>query len=219
MIRHGESVLNSKHIRQGREGALSDLGRSQADKTGERLANVEFDAMLVSPFERTVETADLILKRLKKMHAKIEYLELLAERRNPSEIIGKSSEIPEVKLVVDIIDKSYHDDDYRYSDEENFVDLRNRAMELLKYLEHRPEKRFLVVTHSIYLKMIAAVIAAGPKLTAHKYNLMGFLNSSNNASITICECEDYLDYSGFLGWIFPKTRYAWKLLAWDDYSR
>lgn len=219
MIRHGESVLNSKHIRQGRDGSLSELGMQQAEQTGERLANYKFDVMLVSPFQRTVETANIIAKHLKKLRSPIEYIELLAERRNPSEIINQSSELPEIKKIIDIIDKSFHSDDYRYSDEENFTDLRDRAKKLLHYLNHRPEEKFLIVTHSIFLKMIAAVIIAGPELTAEKYNLMSVLNTSSNASITVCECEDYLDYHGFLGWIFPRTKHSWKLLAWDDYTR
>jgi hypothetical protein len=48
---------------------------------------------------------------------------------------------------------------------------------------------------------------------------MSVVNSSNNASITICEYEEVYDRSGFLGWIFPKKRGVWKMLAWDDYSR
>ena len=218
MIRHGESILNAKHIRQGRDGGLSDLGKEQANKTGERLAGVQFDVMLVSPFQRTVETAEIIGKHL-NLEKTPEYIELLAERRNPSEIINKSSDLPEIKKIVDIIDKSYHSDDFRYSDEENFTDLRDRATVLLDYLAHRPEEKFLVVTHSIFLKMIAAVINAGPKLTAKKYNLMSFLNTSTNASITVCECEEVSDSNGLLGWFFPKKKIVWRILAWDDYTR
>ena len=218
MIRHGESVLNSLHIRQGREGALSELGREQADKTGERLSKIKFDVMLVSPFQRTVETAEIIGKHL-KLKKPPEYVELLAERRNPSEIIGQKSDLPEIKKIIDTIDKSYHSDDFRYSDEENFTDLRDRAIALLDYLAHRPEEKFLIITHSIYLKMIAAVINAGPKLTARKYNLMSFLNSSNNASITICESEDVPDSDTFWNWIRGKRKIIWKVLAWDDYTR
>ncbi len=218
MIRHGESILNAEHIRQGREGGLSDLGKEQAEKTGERFAKVRFDVMLVSPFQRTVETADIISKHLKLSKSQ-EYVELLGERRNPTEIINKSADLPEIKQIIDTIDKSYHSDDFRYSDEENFTDLRDRAVLLLDYLAHRREDKILVVTHSIFLKMIAAVINSGPKLTAEKYNLMSFLNSSNNASVTVCQSEEVWDRSALLGWLFPKKKVVWKILAWDDYTR
>ncbi len=218
MIRHGESILNANNIRQDREGGLSDLGKDQAEKTGIRLSKIKFDVMLVSPFERTVETAKIISKHV-KIPKGPEYVELLIERRNPSEIINKSSELPEIKAIIDTIDEAYHADDYRYSDEENFLDLKDRARELLRYLAHRPEEKFLVVTHSIFLKMIAALIVAGPSLNSKKYNLMSFLNSSNNASVTVLQCEDVLDRHGLFGWIFPKKRHFWKVLAWDDYTR
>ena len=218
MIRHGESILNAKHIRQGREGGLSALGKEQAEKTGERLSGINFDVVLVSPFQRTVETADLILKHI-NLTKPPEYVELLSERRNPTEIINQSALRPEIKQIIDTIDNSYHSDDYRFSDEENFTDLRDRAVTLLDYLAHRPEEKLLVVTHSIFLKMIAAVIDSGPKLTAKKYNLMSFLNSSNNASVTVCQSERIWDHSALLGWLFPKRKTVWKILAWDDYTR
>lgn len=218
MIRHGESVLNAMHIRQGREGALSELGRQQADKTGERLSKIHFDVMLVSPFQRTIETSEIIAKHL-KLRKPPEYVELLSERRNPSEIINKSSDLPEIKRIVDLIDKSYHSDDYRFSDEENFIDLRDRAVVLLDYLAHRMEKKTLVVTHSVFLKMIAAVINSGPNLTAQKYNLLSFLNTSNNASVTVCQSERKWCKSPILGWFFPRRKIVWKMLAWDDYTR
>lgn len=218
MIRHGQSILNSQKIRQGSEGGLSELGKIQANKTGERLANIKFDAVLVSPYQRTAETAEIISHHL-KLEKPIEFLDILVERRNPSEIIDKSAELPEIKQIIDIIDNSYHSDDFRFSDEENFTDLRERAEALLFYLAKRPEEKILVVTHSIFLKMIAAVIVHGKELTAQKYNLMSFLNSSNNASITICEYEEKKDRSGFFGWLFPRRKGVWEMLAWDDYSR
>jgi broad specificity phosphatase PhoE len=101
--------------------------------------------MLVSPYERTIETAALINHEFEKP-LPIEYNDLLMERRNPSEIVGKSVNDPEVKKIVDHIDKSYHSDDYRFSDEENFSDLKTRARNLLEYLAGRREKTLVVVT-------------------------------------------------------------------------
>ena len=43
--------------------------------------------------------------------------------------------------IVDLIDKTYHSDDYRYSDEDNFADMRDRAKKLLEFLETIKEKR------------------------------------------------------------------------------
>ena len=182
------------------------------------MSKIEFDAVLVSPFQRTLETAEIISHHL-ILKKPAEILEMLGERKNPSEIVNKSAEIPEIKQIIDIIDKSFHDDNFRFSDEENFTDLKERAEFVLNYLASRPEQKILVITHSIFLKMIAAVITEGNKLTARKYNLMSFLNDSNNASITICEYEVVPAREGFISWLLSKKKGVWKMLAWDDYSR
>lgn len=209
-IRHGESILNAQRIRQSSEGSLSEKGKIQAEATGIRLAHHPFKVILSSPYVRTKETAEIV----KKCHARplpIEYSDLLKERRNPSEIIGKSIDDPKVRQIVDTIDKSYHYDDFRYSDEENFLDLKRRARMLLEYLSNRKENYALIVTHGIFLRMIVAYIMFGEKLTASNYNVLSFLNESNNAAITVCEYKK--------GWFGPPPDQRWNVIAWDDYSR
>ncbi|MES3005760.1 MAG: histidine phosphatase family protein [Patescibacteria group bacterium] len=209
-VRHGESLLNAASIRQGSEGSLSDKGQAQAADTGKRLAHHKLDVILVSPYVRTKETAAIINEQF-PTPKKVEYLDLLHERRNPSEIIGKSMTDPEVKRIVDTIDKSFHDDAYRYSDEENFDDLKNRARTLLEYLASRREKNILVVTHGIFLRMVVAYIEFGEQLNSATYNTLSFFNASNNAAITICQYK-----RGIFG---PSKDKRWEILAWDDYTR
>lgn len=218
-VRHGESILNAKHIRQGSEGGLSEKGYEQAVATGNRLSKNHFDVMLASPYQRTKETAEIIAKYV-DIKKPIEYLDLLTERRNPSEIVNKSADDPEVAYIVDLIDKSFHDDNFRFSDEENFNDLKERAKKLLAYLATRKEKMILIVTHSIFLKMIAAYMIHQDKLNSKKYNLLSFTNSSNNASITVAEYNNGPFRNRFLARFFnPSPEDYWHLLAWDDYTR
>jgi broad specificity phosphatase PhoE len=206
-VRHGETVLNAARIRQGSEGPLSDRGRQQAEVTGDRLKMFRFEAVLVSPFQRTKETAEIINKYLNK---KLEFVDLLVERRNPKEIIGKSTDDPDVKRVVDLIDKSFHEGNLRISDEENFEDLKARANALLEYLSKRPEKSILCVTHGIFLTMVVAVIQYGDKLTASDFARLYFHNQANNAGITVCEYDPRQKKHDTKGWA---------LIAWNDYSR
>lgn len=205
-VRHGETVLNAAKIRQGSEGGLSDKGKLQVQAQAERLKIYTIDIILASPFERTRETAAIINKSLNK---KIEFNPLLAERRNPSEIIGKSADDPEVRHIVDVIDKSLHEGGLRYSDEENFEDLKKRAHDLLEYLAHRPERNILCVTHGIFLTMVIAYIQFGEALTAQRFVELSFFNPTNNAAITVC------------GYNPRKKRFnnGWQLRAWNDYAR
>lgn len=204
-VRHGETVLNAQGIRQGPEGPLTEKGRRQAIDTAKKFPkeNGRPQVIISSPYERAKETTEIISKELGLK--KIEYSDLLKERRNPSEIVGRWGGDPEVKRIIDQMDKSYHADDLRVSDEENFTDLKKRAKKLLRFIRRRREKRIIMVTHGIFLKMIVAYITYGDALTASQYNTLSFFNPINNAGLAVCSCVPH--------W-FKKDE--WKLLVWND---
>lgn len=203
-VRHGETILNAQNIRQGAEGGLTELGRKQALDTAKRFPKQKGrpEVIISSPYQRTKETAEIISKEL---GLPVEYSDLLVERRNPTEIIGHEGDELEVRHIVDRIDKSYHADDLRYSDEENFVDLKQRAKKLLDFIAERPEKRIIMVTHGIFLKMVASYMIHGDKLTASLYNTLSVYNPINNASMAISSYQSH--------W-FKKDE--WKILVWND---
>ncbi|MBF8250258.1 MAG: hypothetical protein HW400_859 [Candidatus Levybacteria bacterium] len=203
-VRHGETENNAKNIRQGPEGPLSEKGRAQALATALRFPKHKGRPQVIisSPYERTKETAEIIAKELRMS---VEYSDLLVERKNPSEIIGHEAEEREVRQIIDRIDKSYHADDLRYSDEENFIDLKKRAKKLLTYIIGRKEKRIIMITHGNFLKMVVSCMLYGDELTASKYNTLNYFNPINNASMAICS---YITH-----W-FKKNE--WKLLVWND---
>lgn len=93
IIRHGETILNAQHVRQGEEGALSESGRHQAETVGHYLKRFHIKCIISSTYERTRETSAIINTYLK---VPVYYSELLVERRNPKEIIGKHRDSPEV---------------------------------------------------------------------------------------------------------------------------
>jgi probable phosphoglycerate mutase len=206
-VRHGETILNAQHIRQGSEGSLSEKGKHQASQTGERLQAFPIEVILVSPFQRTRETAAIINQYVNKP---IEYNDLLKERQNPKEIIGKWADDPEVRKITDLIDKSFHEGNLRYSDEENYEDLKKRAEKLLDYLATRQEHHILCVTHGIFLTMVIAFMENRDQLTAQDYIKLAFLNPATNAGITVCQ-YDPAEASN------PKK--GWELIAWNDYNR
>lgn len=204
-VRHGETESNAQNIRQGPEGHLTEQGRAQALATSQRFSRHKGGPQVIisSPYERTKETADIIARELKMK--KIEYSDLLVERRNPTEIVGHWGEEVDVKHIINQMDKSYHADDLRVSDEENFVDLKERAKKLLAYIKQRREKRIIMVTHGIFLKMVASYMTCGDKLTASQYNTLSYFNPVTNAGMTICSYTHH--------W-FKKDE--WKIIVWND---
>ncbi len=203
-VRHGETILNAKGIRQGADGGLTEKGKAQALSTAKRFPKEKGrpEVIIASPYERTRETADIIAKEL---NMPVEYCDLLVERRNPKEIIGHAGTEKMVQMIVDRIDKSFHDDNLRYSDEENFIDLKKRAAKLLDYIKNRGENRIMMVTHGIFLKMVAAYVIYGESLTASEYNQLSYFNPADNAGISIVSYKSH--------W-FSKDE--WKLIIWND---
>lgn len=196
-VRHGETLLNAAHIRQGADGLLSIKGRRQAAQVGEALSGLSIRRIFSSTYPRAKETATIIAEII---HATILYSPLLAERRNPSEIIGKSTRDPEVTRIVDQMDLAYHDDDYRFSDEENFADLKKRGRKCLDLLARRGSSATAVVTHHVMLKMIVAYALYRERLHASDFTKLTFFNFSDNGGITILEHHPLEAFSKTHGW-------------------
>lgn len=197
LVRHGETYMNAKHIRQGEEGQLSEKGREQAERLGSYFSRLRISCMIASTYERTRETAAIINKHL---NVPIMYSDLFVERRNPTEIIGRSTHDPDVVRIVDQMDLSYHTDDYRYSDEENFDDLKQRARKCVDLLAHQGEHNTVIVTHHVFLKMFLAYVLYRERLHAADFAKLAFFNFSDNATVTICEYRPWHFFSPTRGW-------------------
>ncbi|ROQ60564.1 putative phosphomutase (TIGR03848 family) [Rathayibacter sp. PhB152] len=65
LVRHGRTTANTAGILAGRTAGvrLDDVGRTQAARTGERLAAVPLAAVVSSPLERCRQTARYLLER------------------------------------------------------------------------------------------------------------------------------------------------------------
>ena len=206
LLRHGETILNKDHIRQGSDGVLSDSGRDQASKAAARLLPFKIKKMYVSPFERTIETANIVSSIINIPYT---LCDLLAERRNPTEIIGRKYEDPLTVKVINYIDKSFHDPDARYSDEENFNDLKYRAIALKSFLVGQAINNTLCVSHGIFLKMFMSVLLVGDGLTVSDYIKLSVYNPADNAAISI------ISYSPIKNFLHQNP---WTILAYNDTS-
>ena len=196
-VRHGKTFLNAKHVKQGAEGGLSESGKRQAVAFGARLAPLHIQKIIASSYERARETALIINERL---HVPISYSPLLVERRNPSEVIEKNRDDPEVVRIIDQMDLAYHEDEYRFSDEENFIDLKKRAKKLLALLSRQGARETCVVTHHAFLKMVLSYMLHRERLHATDYVKLSFFNTSDNGGISICEYHPWKMFSRTRGW-------------------
>ena len=204
-VRHGQTQNNATGVKQGDKGGLSELGRSQALATAQRFPRGKGHPQIIiaSPYERTQETAKIISEELGGISIKTS--DLLKERRNPSTIIGHSRHEEGIHEIIDKMDNTFHSDDFRIADEENFSDLKARAKKLLKYIKHRSQKRIIMVSHGFFLKMVAAYITYGDTLSASQYNTLSYFNPIDNASMCVVAYTHH--------WF---SRDKWEMLVWND---
>lgn len=158
-IRHGESEGNAQQVYQTLSEPLTERGRGEAQKAGERLHAMSFDAVLASDTTRTVETANAIADYIDA--PPIEAHEILREIKRPSEFHSESVTEPWTLEVKRQMREHADDPDWRWSDEENMHDQIARAQRALMMLADRTEEYLLVVTHGTFLRIMIGLMLHG----------------------------------------------------------
>lgn len=203
LVRHGESEGNARLIHQGPTSPLTERGRQQATFIAHRCAKLPIDVILSSTTKRAEETADIIQKHI---HAPIEYSPLFVERRYPKERTGLDRNDPVGIHISKILKENFIRSGFHFSNEENFEDLQKRALEALEFLNNRSEKNILVVTHSIFLKILIAHVLFDQALTATMCLRFMSCLLSENTGLTVLQSSD------------EGVSKSWRLLIWNDHS-
>lgn len=198
-VRHGITERIEKSEFQESYTPLSMAGREQADFVAKRFKNTPIDIVISSTMTRAMETADAIAKNIGK---EIIHSDLFYELLRPTDVRGKKRDDPEVVRIIEETNKNFDNEQWKHSDEENFYDAKTRALASLKYLESLNEERILVVTHSEFLKTLAAVMIYGDGLTNIEFSKLRQFFSTSNTGISLVE-ED-------------NGRY--RLLTWNDHE-
>ena len=148
-IRHGEGYHNltshghhNYHIKYPR---LTMKGIRQCYETRQKLENIEFDLVLVSPLRRTLETATYIFgKHIKTICVEEirEFISNTCDLREP---------ISDVSPPFDHIDFRLINDLWDYNKQENNNDIENRMKKFMKYLIKSSYHNIAVVSHGEFL--------------------------------------------------------------------
>lgn len=156
-VRHGESELNRSDRWSGQtDTPLTPKGHAQAKVAGEKAKklDLQFDAIISSPLERALKTAQHIAAALEYPPAHITTNDLLKERS-----FGKLEGTPH-RFYTDLLyalNESYVD---KYGSE-SFADLQKRGTEAFEFLMGQKADTILVVAHSSFGR--ALFRAAQPK--------------------------------------------------------
>lgn len=201
LVRHGQSEGNKANIHQTAGIPLSEEGKKQAEFLAKRLKDVHFDLIYSSPILRARQTAEII----NKLHGSpVEFWENLSEWKSPTQIRGKYSEDPEAAAIMTSIFEKLRKGDktYKYSDEESYEELSNRAKQVIAHLEEKhKDQSILCVSHGTMIKAIVSQIVfeeiADPKIFIKMKEHMW----AQNTGVTVCENTE---------------KYGWTLNSWND---
>lgn len=204
ICRHGQSFANVGHFSSGRTSSLTGRGKRQAGELGIRLLDsFRCDDIVTSSYVRAMETASIVAEKLGMGIGVIS--DLLGERRLPSSITFESHRSHAYQEVTRLIRENFHNPEYRYSDEENFTLLRERAMKALTFLTNLPAENIVVVTHGIFMRMMYGCMLHGENLSSRIYSDL-FRMTCDNGGIVSCTYNDDPSHKKF-GWIIE---------SWND---
>lgn len=143
LVRHGETIENSKGIIQGQtEGTLTEKGIDQNKRLAENLKDVDIDLAFSSPLTRAVKTAEQIIV--------LQNINLILDSRLTERNMGvlQGKKIPD-----------FYDVTKEYEGMESLQDVFNRVQSFLTDLQKNYiNKRILIVSHGITSLAISAII-------------------------------------------------------------
>lgn len=200
-VRHGSTPGIEDRRFQEFDTPLSDTGRQQARKASEYFKNQRVDLILSSTMKRASETAEII-KETANLTAPIEYIDLYHEALRPTAIRDKNRDLPEVIEILKKLQENFGNNEWRHSDEENFFDLKNRALKALEYVSTRSEEVILVSTHATFLKVMLAAAVFGETMTVE--NMLSFTRTFRVENTSISK--------------FIITDQGWKISSWNDHG-
>ena len=197
-VRHGESNFNASGRFQHGQDSLSPSGIKQAKTVARRFAHVDIDLIISSPFIRARRTAEIINA---VVHKPIEFNDCLVENKAPTEIVGREWHDPEAVKITQQLEAGYEDPNFRFSDEETFWDIKQRALSFINDLEQVDQDDVLVVTHGMILKMIIGVMIYGEGLTPRMFRPFNAFFGVSNTGVTLCQQDNHG---------------RWQVVTWND---
>jgi broad specificity phosphatase PhoE len=204
LVRHAETKANAQNLHQLDEDALSDLGVKQADAVARRFMQAYQSAKLPeiysSPTKRTIDTAQPIAT---KLNLPIVQSILLREVVRPAEFVGLARNTDSVMKIKQILYENRFNPEFKYSNEESFLDLRTRANQIFNEIVNINTSDKIIVTHAVIMKALLAQFVFGADYTPEQYFAIydGFAANKNTGVSQIA-------------WDGKK----WWVTYWNDYS-
>ena len=198
IVRHGESEGNAGPVHGNPNVPLTEKGIIQAQAVAARVPNLNPEVLLSSTMTRARQTSAYILE---KIQVPVEYSDLFVERRRPTELIGALKDDPEGLLIEKAIEDNYSTPGWRYSDEENFEDLKMRGKQALALLQDHSAQTIVLVSHGLFTRIMVGLVLFDEAFSAQEGDALIKHMATTNAGITT---------------LIKKPEGPWRLLTWND---
>ena len=198
-VRHGSTEGNEKRVYQHLHTPLSELGRRQAEFVARRFERIPVDIVITSDMERAAETGRCIAERNR---LPIVFDPLFQEILRPAIVRGKGRDAPEALEIMRFLAENWTNARVKHSDEENFFDLKKRALKALEHLAERLERKLLVVTHGTFLCMLICCMMVGEEVSPQLFDRVHHFLVLKNTALSVCEYDNG----------------KWQLVIWNDHA-
>lgn len=202
LVRHGESIDNTRPVFQSFDAPLSPSGKVQAEQLARCIKALDFQAIVTSPQPRAMETA-LVVARYKEGLVP-EKSALLIERMIPSSLYGMARDNQAARQTWSQWEAAFAGTAH-IEGSENYYDLVTRADKALDFLQSHRSTMIVVISHHHFIRTIVARTLLGNHLRPDTLRRIYELTSLDNTSIT--ELRFALGFDG---------SFCWQLTGFND---
>ena len=199
VVRHGSTEGNEQGAYQHVHTPLSELGRRQAACVARRFERIPVEIVITSDMARAVETGRCIAAR---NSLPMVCDPLFQEILRPTIVRGHRRDAPEALKMRRFLAENWTNAGVKHSDEENFFDLKQRALKALDHLVARRERTVLVVTHGTFLCMLIGCMMAGEEISPQWFDRLHHFLVLKNTALSVCEYDQG----------------KWQLVIWNDHA-
>ena len=127
---------------------------------------------------------------------------LFQEILRPTIVRGQRRDAPEALEMRRFLAEHWTNAGVKHSDEENFFDLKQRALQALAHLVARRETTVLVVTHGTFLCMLICCMMVGEEVSPPWFDRLHHFLVLKNTALSVCEYDQG----------------KWQLVIWNDHA-
>lgn len=201
-LRHGQTINNQSEVAQGFLSPLNLEGLEQASAVVQRFKDSGAEIIFSSNMIRARDTARVLGRALEIPVIQTGYLR---ERLRPTEQSNLSHNSEEFKLIERNILQNFELPDYRFSDEENFEDLKYRSRQIFKIFLESNYHCAIAVTHKNFMYYLTAFGMFGEELTREQ------------AFVFITKL--HIDNTGMVEFVNQdESPNGWVLHRWNDHA-